>query len=266
MEGVTQYETLLTDAHGPHVLLVTMNRPARANALNTQMGLDIVALFEALAMQAGGVRCLVLTGAGEKAFCAGGDLKDRDGMSDEAWRAQHLVFERMARAILFCPVPIIAAVNGAAYGGGLEIAACCDFIYAAQTARFALPETRLGIIPGAGGTQTIPRAIGARRAKELLMSAEPFSAEEAAQWGLVNRVVPPRELLGAALARAGQIAANAPLAVRQAKQAVQRGVQMSLADALAFEIEAYNRLVPTRDRVEGVRAFNERRKPAFGGQ
>jgi enoyl-CoA hydratase/carnithine racemase len=266
MDGVSQYETLLTEAHGPHVLLVTMNRPARANALNTQMGLDIVALFEALSMQPGDVRCVVLTGAGEKAFCAGGDLKDRDGMSDDAWRAQHLVFERMARAILFCPVPVIAAVNGSAYGGGCEIAACCDFIYAAETARFALPETRLGIIPGAGGTQTVPRAIGERRAKELLFSAAPFGAAEAAQWGLVNLVVPPAELLGAALAQAGQIAARAPLAVRQAKQAVQRGGQMSLADALAFEIEAYNRLVPTQDRGEGVRAFNERREPVFKGQ
>jgi enoyl-CoA hydratase len=260
------YETLLTEAHGPHVLLVTMNRPARANALNTQMGLDLVALFEALAMQPGGVRCAVLTGAGEKAFCAGGDLKDRDGMTDEAWRDQHVVFERMARAILFCPVPVIAAVNGAAYGGGCEIAACCDFIYAADAARFALTETRLGIIPGAGGTQTLARAVGERRAKELLLSAEAFSAAEAALWGLVNRVFPSAELVGAALARAAQIAANAPLAVRQAKQAIQRGGQMSLADALTFEIEAYNRLVPTHDRVEGVRAFNERRKPVFEGR
>ena len=187
-------------------------------------------------------------------------------MTDAAWRAQHLIFERMARAILACPVPVIAAVNGSAYGGGCEIAAACDFSIAADTAMFALPETRLGIIPGAGGTQTIARAVGERRAKELLMSATPFSARDAADWGLVNRVCPPGELIDTGLAIARKIAANAPLAVRQAKHAIHHGLQMSLGDALAFEIESYNRLVPTWDRSEGVKAFNERRQPKFEGR
>jgi enoyl-CoA hydratase/carnithine racemase len=187
-------------------------------------------------------------------------------MTDAAWQAQHLIFERMLRAIIACPVPVIAAVNGAAYGGGCEIAAAADFVYASTDARFALTEVTLGIMPGAGGTQNLPRAVGERRAKELILSGVPFSANEAEAWGLVNRVVPQEQLLEATLAIADRIASNGPVAVRQAKQAIHRGLQMSLADGLAFEIEAYNRLVPTEDRREGVLAFNERRKPSFRGR
>jgi enoyl-CoA hydratase/carnithine racemase len=172
----------------------------------------------------------------------------------------------MLRALLACPLPVIAAVNGAAYGGGCEIAAAADFVYAADSARFALTEVTLGIMPGAGGTQTLPRAIGMRRAKEIILTGRPFTAVEAERWGLVNTVVPPAELMGEALATARRIADNAPISVRQAKQAVQRGMQMSLWDGLAFEIEAYNRMVPTEDRREGVNAFNEKRKPVFRGR
>ncbi len=261
-----RFATLAIERPSDHVLLVTLDRPDAGNALNTQMGLDLVALFEDLALDAGATRCVVLTGRGERVFCAGGDLKERDGMTDEAWQRQHVVFERMVRAILDCPVPVIAAVNGAAYGGGCEVAAACDFIHAAETARFALPEVTLGIMPGAGGTQNLARAVGERRAKEIVLTGLPFSAAEAEAWGLVNRVVPLSGLLDAAVAAAERIAANAPLAVRQAKQAMSRGLRMSLADALAFEIEAYNRLVPTQDRREGVTAFKERRKPLFQGR
>jgi len=229
------------------------------------MATDLVHCFEDLALEQTKYRCAILTGAGDKAFCAGGDLKERDGMSNAAWAAQHLLYERMIRAVIDCPVPTIAAVNGAAYGGGCELAAGVDFIYAAESARFALPETSLGIIPGAGGTQTLPRAMGERRAKELILSARPFSAEEALRWGLVNAVFPNDQLLDEALRTAQRIAANAPVAVRQARQAIHRGLQMSIADGLAFEIEAYNRTVPTNDRREGVRAFVEKRKPDFKG-
>jgi enoyl-CoA hydratase/carnithine racemase len=211
------------------------------------------------------MRCLVLTGAGETAFCAGGDLKQRDGMTNQAWMDQHRVFERMTRAILGCPIPVIAAVNGAAYGGGCEIAAACDFIYAAETARFAQTETSLGIMPGGGGTQTLARAVGERRAKELILSAKPFSAGQAAAWGLVNEVFGSAELMPAVLAIARRIAANAPLAVRAAKSSIHRGQQMGLTDGLMVEIEIYNGLVPTKDRLEGVRAFNEKRPPRFAG-
>jgi len=259
------FETLLVEAAAPHILLVTLNRPDAANAMNTQLSQDLTALFEGLNLDPGDTRCVVVTGAGERAFCAGGDLKERRGMSDEAWGRQHLVFERMVRALLDCPIPMIGAVNGAAYGGGCEIAATMDFIYAAESARFALTEVTLGIIPGAGGTQTLPRAMGERRAKELILSGRPFSAREAQDWGLVNAIYPSADLLPRAIETAQQIAKNAPIAVRQAKQAIRRGMPMSLADGLAFEIEAYNRTVPTEDRREGVNAFNEKRDPNFKG-
>lgn len=260
------FETLLLDQPAPHVLQVTMNRPQASNAFNTQMALDILTVFEALGLDHEDVRCVILTGAGERAFCAGGDLKERNGMTDEAWQRQHLIFERMIRAVLDCPVPSIAAVNGAAYAGGCEVACACDFIYAAEHARFAQTETQIGIIPGAGGTQTLSRAIGERRAKELILASKPFSAQDAEAWGLVNSVLPADQLIAEAQQIAGRIAQNAPIAVRQAKQAIHRGMQMSLRDGLSFEIEAYNRTVPTEDRREGVLAFNEKRKPEFKGR
>jgi len=265
-EAKREYDTLLLTAAAPHVLMVTLNRPESSNALNTQMGRDLLALFDDLAQDPGDTRCIVLTGAGKKAFCAGGDLKERNGMSDEAWGYQHRIFERMIRAVIDCPTPVIGAVNGAAYGGGCEIAAALDFLYASDNARFAQTEVALGIMPGAGGTQNLPRAVGERRAKELILSGKSFTAEEALDWGFVNAVYPQEQLLDKAIKIATRIAANAPIAVRQAKQAIHRGLQMSLSDGMWFEIEAYNRAVPTEDRHEGVRAFNEKRKPKFTGQ
>jgi enoyl-CoA hydratase len=262
----TDFETIVLSRPDDHILVVTLNRPDVANALNTRMGLDLVELFEALSLDLENLGAVIVTGQGDKAFCAGGDLKERNGMSDESWQAQHVIFERMVRAIMGCPIPVLAAVNGAAYGGGCEIAAASDFIYAARSARLALTEVTLGIMPGSGGTQNLARAVGERRAKELILSGLPFTAEQAEAWGLVNRVVEPEGLMEATLAIARRIAANGPIAVRQAKQAIHRGLQMSLWDGLAFEIEAYNRLVPTEDRREGVAAFNERRKPVFRGR
>ncbi len=262
----TDYQTLLIERPAEHVVVLTMNRPDAANALNTQMGLDLMTWFEQIGLDPADARCIVLTGSGDKAFCAGGDLKERKGMSDEAWKSQHVVFERMLRAILACPVPILGAVSGAAFGGGTEIASACDFVYAAEHARFALTEVTLGIMPGCGGTQMLPRAVGERRGKEIVLTGKPFSAAEAAAWGLVNKVLPGPELMSAALATACAIARNAPISVRQAKRAIHHGLQMSLADGLAFEIEAYNRTIVTEDRREGILAFNEKRKPAFRGR
>lgn len=260
------FETLLVEQPQPEILLVTLNRPAAANALNTQMGRDIHALFSRFLIDPTAFRCIVVTGAGEKAFCAGGDLKERNGMTEDAWRRQHVIFEQAYYAVMDCPIPVIAAVNGAAYGGGCELALAADFIYASSTARFALTETSLGIIPGAGGTQNLPRAVGTRRAKELILSATPFSAEEAMRWGMVNRVLPPAELLPQTLDMARRIASNAPIAVRQAKRAIGAGFETDLKTGLALEVEAYNRTVPTEDRREGVLAFNEKRKPRFEGR
>jgi len=260
------YGTLLLEPHGEHVLLVRLNRPEALNALNTQMGRDQHDLWTRLSAEPGALRCVVLTGAGERAFCAGGDLKERDGMTQAQWQAQHEIFERAFMALVECTVPVIAAVNGHAFGGGLEMALCCDFIYAVPGARFAQSETRLGIMPGGMGTQNLPRAVGERRAKELTFTAQPFSAAEALTWGLVNRICEPAQLLEEALATAKAIAENGPLAVRQAKKSIHYGLSMDLLTGYRFEIEAYNRLVNTADRREGVKAFNEKRKPRFEGK
>ncbi|MBV9827450.1 MAG: enoyl-CoA hydratase/isomerase family protein [Alphaproteobacteria bacterium] len=260
------YETVQVEDQGDGLVLATLNRPDVANAMNTQMGRDLLALFDSINADPLAYRCVVMTGAGDKAFCAGGDLKERQGMTDETWQAQHLLFERMIRAFIGCPVPVIGAINGAAYAGGLELALCCDFLYASETARFALTEVTLGIMPGAGGTQNLPRAIGERRAKEIILTGRPFSAKEAFEWGMLNRLLPPDQLRAAALETARRIADNAPISVRQAKHSIHYGLQMDLASGLMFEIEAYNRMVPTDDRREGIASFNEKRKPVFKGR
>ena len=260
------YDTLLISSPASHVVQITLNRPDFANAFNTQMALDLVDIFESLSMDPSQTRAIILIGSGTRAFCAGGDLKERNGMSNAAWSKQHLIYERMARAVINCPIPVIGAINGAAYGGGCELAAAVDFAYVAHGARFAQTEVKIGIIPGAGGTQTLARAIGERRAKELILTGEVFTAEQALDWGLANAIYPIEELLPAALKTATAIATNAPIAVRQAKLAIGRGGGLGLADGLAMEIEAYNRTIPTEDRREGVAAFNERRAPVFRGQ
>jgi len=183
----------------PHVWLVQLHRPQARNALNTQMGRDLRTLFGPLQFTPGSLRCIVITGEGDKAFCAGGDLKERQGMSDADWKLQHAIFEEAFYAVLDCSVPVVAAVIGAAFGGGCELSLMCDFIYAADHARFALPEVGLGIIPGCGGTQTLARAVGGRRAKALVLTGTPFDAHQAHLWGMVNQVCPAGALLSAAL-------------------------------------------------------------------
>jgi enoyl-CoA hydratase/carnithine racemase len=260
------FETLVCSEPAEHVLQVTLSRPAASNALNTRMGEELGRIFARLAEAPPEVRCVVITGEGAKAFCAGGDLKEREGMSDEAWLAQHRIFERTYWSIMECPLPVLCAVNGHAFGGGLEMVLASDFAYAVPAAKFALTEVRLGIIPGAGGTQNLPRAIGSRRATEVILTGRPFTAEQALDWGVINRICQPDALLAEVLDTAAAIAANAPLAVRQAKKAIHHGVQMDLTRGLWLEVEAYNRLVFTADRHEGVRAFNEKRPPKFEGR
>ena len=259
-----QYENILVEQKGEHVLLATLNRPQALNAITTQLGHEMLDLWTRLTVEPTNIRCVVLTGAGERAFCAGGDLKERNGMSNATWQAQHELFERAFMALLECTVPVIAAVNGHAYGGGCETVLGCDFVYASRNAQFALSETKLGIMPGGGGTQTLARAVGERRAKELIFTARAFSAQEACEWGMVNRVFDTQaELIAQALATAEAISNNAPLSIRQAKKSIHYGLQSDLLTGYRFEIEAYNRLVTTEDRLEGVSAFNEKRKPVF---
>src|SRR5512135_1472086 len=181
-------------------------------------------------------------------------------MTREQWRRQHELFERHYWALTDLPLPVIAAVNGHAYAGGFEAVLSCDFAYATTSARFALPEVTLGIMPGAGGTQNLPRAVGERRAKEIIMTGKPITAQQAYEWGVLNGVCEPQELMPRVIEIARTIAGNAPLSVRQIKKSVRFGMQMELKTAYRFEVEAYNHLVETEDRYEGVRAFNEKRK------
>ncbi|MBS7811651.1 enoyl-CoA hydratase/isomerase family protein [Roseococcus pinisoli] len=266
MNPLPSFETIALETPSPHVLVARLNRPEVANALNTQMGRDLLALWTTLTAEPGDIRCVVFTATGGRVFCAGGDLKERNGMTDAQWVAQHEIFERAFQALLDCPVPVIAAVNGHAYAGGLEMVLSSDFAYGVDTARFALTEVTIGIMPGAGGTQTLPRIVGERRAKEIILTGTPFNAQQALDWGILNAVYSAEELLPAALATAERIAGNAPISVRQAKRSIHYGLQMDLRSGMRFEIEAYNRMVPTEDRIEGIRSFNEKRKPVFKGR
>jgi enoyl-CoA hydratase/carnithine racemase len=247
------------------VVTVTMNRPEQMNAMNTALGQDLLACFERLHHDPL-VRAVVFTGAGDRAFCAGGDLKERNEMTDEAWRAQHVIFEQAAFRVLRCPVPVIAAVEGYALAGGCELALLADFIVASETAVFGVPETTLGIFPGIGGTQLLPRILGSPLAKELIFTGRRMKAEEAKAAGLINHLVPRGRARVTALEIATTIARNGPIAVRQAKKAIAHGVETDLDTAMILAIEAYNATVVTEDRLEGVRAFNEKRPPQFKGR
>lgn len=248
-----------------HVVTVTLDRPDQMNAMNTAMGEDIRACFEALARDTE-ARAVVFTGSGDRAFCSGGDLKERNGMSDEAWRAQHVIFEQAAMRLLRCPIPVIAAVEGFALAGGCELAILSDFIVASETAVFGVPETTIGIFPGVGGTQLLPRIIGAPLAKEIIFTGRRIKAEEAKAVGLVNHLVSAGRAKAVATEIAATIAGNGPIAVRQAKKAIAYGGETDLETAMILSIEAYNATVVTEDRLEGVRAFNEKRKPEFKGR
>jgi enoyl-CoA hydratase len=260
------YSTLLVERHGNGLVIVTLNRPEVGNAVNTEMGLELLDFWTDLVRNHDGLRCVVLTGAGDESFCAGGDMKQRKGMSEYEWLHQHEIFEQFIQTIMECPVPVIAAVNGKAYGGGLEMILAVDFAFGVDHAQLWFPEVMIGIIPGVGGTTLLPRIVGEHRAKEIIFTGEPFGADKALEWGVFNRVCKAEELMPAAMAIAERIAANAPLAIRQAKKAIREGMQMDVRTALRYEVECYNRLTGTEDRVEGTLAWNEKRKPVLKGR
>ena len=247
---------------GDAIAIVTLNRPEVLNAMNTALAHSIVESLGALAKDRK-VRVVILTGAGNRAFCAGADLKERLGMTGDQWRAQHEVFEHAFGAIRDFPKPIFAAVNGIAAGGGSEIALNTDFIIAVEGARFGQPEVKLGIIPGGGGTQLLPRRVPLGFARQLLMTGELIDAPTALRLGLIISVHPAERLIGDAVALAEKIAAVSPAAIRETRLAIREGIALEIGAAVNVELAHYANLVDHPDRHEGIGAFNEKRTPVF---
>lgn len=247
------------------IAIMTLSRPEAANALSTQMLYDLHDILVDLKNDSE-VRVVILTGAGEKAFCAGADLKERRGMTDNEVKKTVRLIRSTVNEVETLPQPVIAALNGVAFGGGLELALACDLRVGALEASVGLTETSLAIIPGAGGTQRLPRLIGLGKAKELIFTSKRLTAKEAEVIGILEYAVPRTQLLDKALELAEGIAKNAPLAVIQAKTAINQGTEVDLNTGLKIEELAYQSLIPTEDRLEGLRAFAEKRPPQYKGQ
>ncbi|MGA7576520.1 MAG: enoyl-CoA hydratase-related protein [Desulfobaccales bacterium] len=258
-------EPLILEERKDRVVLLTLNRPEVMNSFNFPMLLALKERVEALQIDPE-VRVLIIVGAGPKAFCAGADLKERALMSETQVREFIFTIRNLFTFIEYLNKPVIAAVNGVALGGGTELALACDIRIASASATLGLTETRLAIIPGAGGTQRLPRLIGRGKAKELIFTGRRVEAQEALQIGLVNKVCPPENLLDECRAMAGMICEAGPIAVQQAKYAINYGLEADLPTGLAIEAKAYWVTVPTADRLEGLAAFGERRKPVYKGK
>jgi len=252
----------ITVATGDGIAVVTLNRPDVLNALNQTTMNELMSALEEFERDAS-VRCIVITGAG-RAFAAGADIKEMAGATAAQMLAGYR-FQQWER-IRKITTPIIAAVNGLALGGGCELAMLCDIIVAAETAQFGQPEINLGIMPGAGGTQRLTRAIGKYRAMEMILTGRPIPARQAEAWGLVTKVVPPEVVLDEAKGMAKEIAGKAPVAVRLAKESVLKAFDTHLEGGLDFERKCFYLLFATEDRAEGISAFLEKRKAVFKGR
>ena len=258
------YETLTLEREGA-VAVLTLNRPKALNAINSQMLRELSAALAALADPAEGVRALILTGAGEKAFVAGADIAEMAPLG--AWAGQqfsalgHHAFAQLEAL----PFATIAAINGYALGGGLELAMSCDLLYAADTAKLGQPEVNLGAVPGFGGSQRLSRLVGKGRAKELLFTADRIDAQKAREIGLVLEVLPRELLLAHCKAVAAKIASKGPLAVAATKRLVEHGADLPLGAANELEAQAFGLVFDTDDRREGMKAFLEKRPAVFKG-
>jgi enoyl-CoA hydratase/carnithine racemase len=246
------------------VVVLTLNRPEAMNSFNFAMLRGLRDKVEAIQYDPE-VRVVIITGAG-KGFCAGADLKERATLSEPQVREFIHTIRNLFSFIESLRVPVIAAVNGVALGGGTELALACDLRIASSTASLGLTETRLAIIPGAGGTQRLPRLVGRGKAKELIFTGRRVDATEALQIGLVNQVSKPEALLDDALGMAGMICETGPIAIQQAKYAIDHGLETDLHTGLAIESNAYWITIPTEDRLEGLTAFREKRKPVYKGK
>lgn len=265
MTGHDASEVLLEEVDSDGICTLTINRADAMNAMDGALVRRVWQTFLELEAR-DDVRVVILTAAGERAFCVGADLKERKSMSAAEVEQRLRDYRHTFRALEGCSKPVICAINGFALGGGLEIALACDLRVLAAEAVVGLTETRLGVIPGAGGTQRLPRIVGIAKAKELVFTAARLDAAEALRIGLVHRVAPRAELLNTARELAKQIVLAAPIALRQAKIAMTRGLEVDLETGLEIEAQCYAATIPTEDRLEGLAAFAEKRPPQWCGK
>jgi enoyl-CoA hydratase/carnithine racemase len=248
-----------------HVAVVTLSRPEALNAISGQVADELAgALLAAAADPDAWV--VLLDADGQKAFCVGADLKERNQLDDAGWLRNRILMRGMFDSLRAVPQPTIASVFGFALGGGFELALSCDLIVASEDAVFGLPETRVGIVPGGGGTQLLARRIGLARAKEMVFTGRRIFAEEALSWGLANRVVPRDQLAADTMALARDVCSNSPVGVREAKAAMDRGLEVPMQQGIELEDLAWRRAVASDDRREGIAAFNEKRDPRWSGR
>jgi enoyl-CoA hydratase/carnithine racemase len=247
------------------IAVATLNRPDAMNAISGALADDLREVMREVGSRPD-IKVLVLTGAGDKAFCAGADLKERGTFELEDFIGNRRQMTSMFQAVREVPQPSVAAVFGFTLGGGFELALSCDLIVAADTTQLGLPEARVGLVPGGGGTQLLPRKVGSSKAKELIFTGRRMGAQEALALGLVTRVVGRTELRTAALELARDIGKSSPVAVREAKRIVDATFGLALEDAIALESKAWSRVIATADRAEGIAAFNEKREPRWANR
>lgn len=248
-----------------HAAVITLNRPEALNAFNYETLEELQRTVEDIRINPD-VRVVIFTGAGDKAFSVGADLKERKTLSQTDVKRNVYKIGEVFSLIDLLPQPTIAAINGFAFGGGMELALSCDFRLAAQGTKMGLTETSLAIIPGAGGTQRLPRLIGQAKALELILTARRLTSEEALHYGILTKAVPQDQLLEECLKLAEEMLANGPVALQQAKFAVKQGMNADLQTGLQIERKAYEVTIPTEDRLEALQAFSEKRKPEFKGR
>lgn len=247
------------------IAVIALNRPEAANALSLKLLDELNVILEQLETNPS-IRAVIITGTKEKAFCAGADLKERRGMNEEEVIKTVKYIGDTATRIEELPVPVIAALNGVAFGGGLELALACDIRICAEHVKLGLTETSLAIIPGAGGTQRLPRLIGVGQAKRLIYTATPVDAKEAHALGIVEMAVSYDKLMDSAKKMSKKIAFNGPVAIKQAKKAIDKGIETDLSSGLNIEHYCYKETIATEDRLEGLAAFSEKRKPVYKGK
>ena len=243
--------------------IVRINAPERRNALGREVVQGLLDTARDVALEKS-VRCVILMGSGDKAFCAGADLKERKGMPQDQVRSFVTLLNTMMNTIANSPKVWIGAIHGACLGGGLELALCTDLRVANRNVILGLPEVRLGILPGAGGTQRLPRLIGVARAKELILTGSRMGADEAYRLGVVNRIAADHEQ--EALALASEVCKGAPISLTQAKKAIEGGWDLHMEAGLRWERACYDVTIPTQDRLEGLKAFAEKRPPVYRGE